>query len=157
MPRPLTAYRNAALVVLAAALAPGPALACSCTNQLTLEQEFGFAAAVFSGRVLSIETDTYLNVLRVEFEPIARWKGGLEARVLVFTAITDGECGFPFVEGAEYLVFGGGTGPAPPYGTHLCSRTGPLLGNPYVPLLGPPLVPTAARPRGWAGIKRHYR
>jgi hypothetical protein len=149
-----------AAVALALATAPLPrtAAACSCTNELTLQQEFGFANAVFSGRVVSVDpVGDGFHVLAV-LEPIARWKGGIGPTVGVLTPENQGICGFPFEIGGEYLVFAfesyavGST----PFFTHSCSRTSPLADNPYVPLLGPPLLPTGASPTTWGAIKLLY-
>ena len=148
-----------ALLAWFAVSAPGTASACSCTNNLTLQQEFDFAAAVFSARVVQVEPyGDGLHVF-VWLEPIARWKGGISSPLLVFTPANEGICGFPFVVDGEYLVFAtsGTLDGAPIFFTHLCARTSPLEDNPHVPLLGPPLVPTGAAAPTWGAIKALYR
>ena len=153
-PRLFAVPAIAALAILAS---PLPVSACSCTNQLTLEQEFGYAAAVFSGRVISITPEPDgLHVLAM-LEPIARWKGGIGATVPVYTPSNGGACGFPFEVDGEYLVFGSASDPSGPFFTHLCAKSSPLEGNVYVPLLGPPLIPTGTRSPSWGALKRFYR
>lgn len=148
-----------ALLSWFAVLAPGTASACSCTNNLTLQQEFDFAAAVFSGRVMSVNPYGDGSQVFVWMEPIARWKGGISTPLFVFTPENEGACGFPFAVGGEYLVFAssGTLDGSPIFWTHLCSRTSPLEDNPHVPLLGPPLVPTGVLSPTWGGIKTLYR
>ena len=157
MSRLMTALFVALTVV--AAFAPRTASACSCTNNLTLQEEFGYAAAVFSGRVLSVvPAGDGFNVI-VSMEPIARWKGGLGSAVIVVTPDNEGSCGFTFAVGVEYLVFASQPNfqGSPTYFTHLCARTSPLEDNPHVPFLGPPLQPTGALSPTWGGIKTIYR
>lgn len=140
--------------------APVHATACSCTNQLTLQQEFDGAWLVFSGRVTSIQPDPF-GTLAVFFEPLQRWKGPLGFQQLVVTPLDTGVCGFPFEVGEEYLVFATMTyygitlTPAP--FTHLCSRTSLLAGNIYLPDLPPPLVTTPAARPTWGALKTIHR
>ncbi len=148
-----------ALLTGAAFLAPSRVSACSCTNELTLEQEFGFAMAVFAGRVSSITPEGDGFHVRVMLEPSARWKGGFGSTVPVITPNNEGACGFPFEVDGEYLVFAfnGGSGADPPFFTHLCAKTSSLPGNVYVPQLGPPLVPTRTLTPTWGALKQLYR
>ena len=82
----------AALLVACLVTSPRAASACSCTNNLTTQQEFDYARTVFSGRVLSVEPNAY-GQLTVVFEPIDRWKGPLEYFPYVFTPENGGVCG----------------------------------------------------------------
>lgn len=139
---------------------PVAAAACSCTNELTLQQEFDGAWLVFSGRVLEIQADPF-GTLAVQLEPIQRWKGPLQYVQLVVTPVDEAVCGFPFVVGEEYLVFTtmsyyGITYTPTPF-THLCARTSPLAGNPYLADMPPPLVTTPAAPATWGRLKTIYR
>ena len=150
----------AALLAASLVASPLPASACSCTNNLTTMEEFGYARTVFSGRVLSVEPNAY-GQLTVEFQPIDRWKGPLEYVPYVFTPENDGVCGYHFEVGQEYLVFVtvtyvGITYTPVPF-THLCSRTSPLEGNPYVAELPPPLLPVPATRSAWGTLKVRYR
>lgn len=140
--------------------APVVAVACSCTNELTLQQEFDSAWLVFSGRVTSIQPDPF-GTLAVFFEPLQRWKGPLDFHQLVVTPLDTSACGFPFEVGQEYLVFANsynyGITLTPAPFTHLCSRTSPLAGNPYIVALPPPLVTTPAARATWGTLKVRYR
>lgn len=149
-------------VLLAAGLvaSPLPAFACSCTNNLTTQQEFDYAYSVFSGRVLSVQPNAYGSLV-VEFQPIDRWKGPLEYVPYVFTPPNSAVCGYDFVVGQEYLVFVTityvGVTYTPAWFTHLCSRTSPLDGNPYLSELPPPILPVPAARSAWGSLKVRYR
>jgi hypothetical protein len=137
-------------------LAPASALACSCTNNLTLEQEFGYAAGVFSGRVIAINpVPDDPNTVLVTLDPITRWKGPLEGPQVVATPANEAICGFPFLVGEEYLVFWTSYQHVP-Y-THLCSRTSLLANNSDVPQLPTPQLPVPAAARSWGALKTIYR
>jgi hypothetical protein len=157
------ARRNALSLVVAAALAPGTALACSCTNELTLQQEFDYARTVFSGRVLSVGPSVEVNAPPVQalIQPLQRWKGPLDFVQVVYTNLDEGSCGFPFVVGQDYLIFGTltyvGITYSPALFTHSCSKSGALEGNPFVPQLPPALLPTPARNATWGTVKHFYR
>jgi hypothetical protein len=158
MPRARFVLALAAAALVAAG--PRPAAACSCTNELTLQQEFDGAWVVFSGRVLEINADPF-GTLAVRMDPIQRWKGSLAPGQIVVTPVNEAVCGFPFVVGEEYLVFGlyyayGITYTPTPY-THLCSKSGLLADNPYLAQLPPPLLPTPAARPTWGALKIGYR
>lgn len=150
------------VVLLAAVLAssiPRLAAACSCTNNLTLQQEFDYASVVFSGRVLAIEPDPF-GTLVVVLAPLQRWKGPLWSPQRIVTGVDPGVCGFPFTVGEDYLVFANGGS----YGvaghaefTHLCSRTILLADCTYLSQLPPPLATTPAVRSSWCSIKLFYR
>jgi hypothetical protein len=148
--------------LLAACLvaSPLPASACSCTNNLTTQQEFDYAYAVFSGRELSIQPNAY-GQLAVEFQPIERWKGPIDYVQFVATPPNPAVCGYNFVVGQEYLVFVTityvGITYTPEAFTHLCSRTSPLEGNPYLGELPPPLLPVPVSRPAWGTLKVRYR
>jgi|SRR5262245_47313500 len=157
------ARRFAVSLVVAAALVPGAALACSCTNELTLEEEFNYSWTVFSGRVLAVEPSTEVNAppVAVYLQPLERWKGPLADPQLVYTNLSEASCAFPFEVGQEYLVFSTliyvGLTYSPAQFTHLCAKTSPLEGNVFVPQLPAPVVPTPARQATWGSVKLHYR
>lgn len=96
----------------------GFASACSCVNQeqISLEEAYGDAGAVFLGKVISITpstTNVFTNI--VTFSVNKSWKGIGS----VFTTSKDSAaCGYSFEVGEEYLVFAneGGT-------VGLCSKT----------------------------------
>jgi hypothetical protein len=150
----------AALLAACLTASPLPASACSCTNNLTTQQEFDYAWKVYSGRVLSVQTDLSGNLI-VGVVPIDRWKGPIDYTEVVVTPPNEAVCGFPFEVGQEYLIFAtvtytGITYTPTPF-THLCSRTGLLAGNPYLSELPPPLLPTPTRRTAWGTLKVRYR
>ena len=160
MPR-VPRFLPAIVIVAIVAFAPAAVRACSCSNQLTLEEEFANAVGVFSGTVLAIDASYLSNRSFVTFRPIARWKGGLGDPMVVATPDSPVICGYPFVVGQDYVVFYSityiGVTYTPVAFAHLCSRTSALADNPYVPQLPPPLLPTPVRNATWGSLKTHYR
>ena len=65
------------------------------------------ADALFSGTVTEIARDTngYELNYRVTFHVIETWKGTNTAAKIVHTGIGGGDCGYPFVLGADYFVY----------------------------------------------------
>jgi hypothetical protein len=157
------ARRITVTLVLVAALAPGAASACSCTNELTLEEEFGYAWTVFSGRVLAVQPSVEVNAppLAIIIQPLERWKGPLGDPQVVYTNLDEATCGYPFEVGQDYLIFTTltyvGITYSPAHFTHLCAKTSPLAGNVFVPLLPAPQLPTPTRQATWGRLKLHYR
>ena len=151
----------AVVLVWAVCIAPPAARGCSCTNNLTLQEEFDFATGVFSGQVLSVIPSYLPDMNWVVLQPITRWKGGLSDPIGILTPASDAICGYPFVAGQEYLVFYGiryfGITYTPTPYTQLCSRTSLLAGNVYVSLLPPPVLPVPVRRHSWGGLKLIYR
>ena len=158
MRRPTTLLSSCALLAVMAIASPASVAACSCSSPGTLEENRTLAKTIFSGRVRSIALRENGVQLVVQFEPLARWKGGLEATVSVITGLDEAGCGYPFQVDHEYLVFAfGGTAATSPLSVSNCGLTSPLAGNPFVPLLGAPLLPTGTRSRTWGALKLHYR
>jgi hypothetical protein len=156
----MTRSIRVALVAAALALSLAARLqACSCLGPRPLDEERGSASAVFTGRVTGIKpAGDGLNVI-VTMTPLLRWKGGLDATVVLATGANDGLCGCHFEIGGEYLVF---AWPTTTQGqemlfTHLCSRTAIAAGNPDIQSLGAPLTPTPARATSWGAVKRVWR
>jgi hypothetical protein len=152
----------AAVLLAALLMIPASSRACSCTNNLTLQEEYDNATGVFAGRVLSIQPSGLGDGKLVVFlEPLIRWKGPLDYTQLLITPENPAICGYPFEVGTDYLVFysmvGYGLTYTPTPFTHLCSRTSPLEGNTFVPLLPAPQVTTAAPGRTWGSLKIRYR
>ena len=115
----------------------GQAYACSCAGSGSPSEELEQFDAVFTGRVVSIQHsfDPGVGVrgpgdrTTVGFEVSAVWKGDVHETMYVTTAPSDASCGFSFVEGEEYIVYGYDTGRADDgYSVGLCSRTA-LLGQ----------------------------
>ena len=115
----------------------GQAYACSCVEPGSPSEELEKFDAVFAGRVVSIQhsfdPDTGVrgpgDRTTVGFEVSAVWKGDVHETMYVTTPPSDASCGFSFVEGEEYIVYGYDTGRADDgYSVGLCSRTA-LLGQ----------------------------
>ncbi len=117
---------------------PAQVQACSCVEPGTPSEELEKFSAVFAGRVVSVQhsfdPDAGSVVREAEdrttvgFEVSAVWKGTVHEDMYITTPPTGGSCGFTFVEGEEYIVYGhdsnyddGG------YTVGICSRTA-LLG-----------------------------
>ena len=113
---------------------PGPVYACKCVVPGTPSEELEKFSAVFAGRVVSVQhsfdPDAGSVVREAEdrttvgFEVSAVWKGTVHEDMYITTPPTGGSCGFTFVEGEEYIVYGydsnyddGG------YTVGICSRT----------------------------------
>ena len=111
---------------------PAPSYGCSCIVPGTPSEELEKSAAVFTGKVLSIEKNQRLKIpvvssddptdiarkLKVNFQVDRVWKGYASETMSLGTAQYGASCGFTFVEGGEYLVYSrdGAT-------VSLCSRT----------------------------------
>ena len=88
------------------------AYACSCSAPATTAKAFKKSSAVFRGRVTKISTPsldwiglTRTGAHRVKFEILKQWKGPSSDTAVVVTRLATEECGFPFEEQKEYLVF----------------------------------------------------
>jgi hypothetical protein len=51
-----------------------------------------------------LDDDFYADPIRVEFEVSEVWRGGVGSTAVVTTGFGDGDCGFPFAVGDEYVV-----------------------------------------------------
>ena len=115
---------------------PGQGHACKCAVPGSPSEELEKFAAVFAGRVVSIEHSFDPDAASVSsedrtmvgFEVSAVWKGAVHADMYITTPPTGGSCGFAFAEGEGYIVYAhdsnyddGG------YTVGICSRTA-LLG-----------------------------
>ena len=106
--------------------------ACKCAVPGTPTEEFEESAAVFAGRVVSIEHSFDPDTLprtpedrtTVGFEVSSVWKGDIEETTYVTTPPTGGSCGFTFTEGEEYFVYAHESSfDISGYTVSLCSRT----------------------------------
>ncbi|PGS55798.1 hypothetical protein [Bacillus sp. AFS041924] len=86
---------------------PSVTFACSCVNEQTVQQEFSQSKAVFSGKVIDIKTTKFSNpnYKKVLFEVSKTWKGISKSQVIIKTGQGDGDCGFKFTKGQNYLVY----------------------------------------------------
>ena len=135
-------------------VSPETAHACKCAPPGTPSEELEKAAAVFAGRVVSIQHSYDPNATPVSprdhttvgFRVSAVWKGAVHENMYITTPPTGGSCGFTFAEGEEYIVYAyhGGYGDGG-YTTGICSRTALLsqaqvdidaLGEGHAPRVG---------------------
>ena len=102
--------------------------ACSCAPPPPPKKSLAVSAAVFAGKVKTIERNGRL--LKVTLEISRTWKGTKGKTVVVTTAASGAACGFGFKKGSSYLVYcykprGKGAKPVALV-VSLCSRTRPL-------------------------------
>ena len=121
---------------------PGQVHACKCAVPGSPSEELEKFAAVFAGRVVSIEhsfdpdAESYSPGDRttVGFEVSAVWKGAVHEDMYITTPPTGGSCGFAFTDGQEYIVYAHDNNYADGgYTVGICSRTA-LLGQAQVDL-----------------------
>ena len=138
--RPLVCLASVVLVLTV--LLPDCASACSCaalpgTPQERATRALSESTAVFSGEVVDVDepppATTMIEGTMAFIMPSGKatvtlrasevWKGPRQQTVTITTgADSDIGCGYPFVEGEEYLVYATGDGPS----VSLCSETKPL-------------------------------
>jgi hypothetical protein len=87
-------------------LAPA-AQACKCGAPMPVRQSVKIATMVFRGKVLSVETlkTPEGHSRRVKFVLNRVWKGASQPYVSLSTGMGNGDCGYNFVKGQEYLVY----------------------------------------------------
>ena len=115
---------------------PGPVYACKCAQPGTPAEELEKFSAVFAGRVVSVQHSYDPNAASVSpddrttvgFEVSAVWKGTVHEDMYITTPPTGGSCGFTFIEGEKYVVYGHDSNHDDlGYAVGICSRTA-LLG-----------------------------
>ncbi len=130
------------LIIFLASLMPTHrAFACSCMIPDLPEQEFAASAAVFHGKAAETSRSSmgFFTSLRlrfglgdifgyeqtVVFDVIESWKGVDTTWVSIKTGYNDGDCGYTFTKGSEYIIY------AREYDgdlhTSICSRTRSIL------------------------------
>lgn len=93
----------------------GPVALCSCNDRSGVAG-FDTKGAVFAGRVLSVERPPDPQhpmpefPVRVRFAVDSSWTPSVRDTVEVVTGFWAGDCAYPFLEGASYLVFAGEDG-----------------------------------------------
>jgi hypothetical protein len=111
----------AALILLGSSSAS----ACRCLPPPEVKVALGKSAAVFSGKVTSIERGQ--RTMNVTFEISQSWKGTKGKSVTVTTALSSAACGYGFKKGKSYLVYciksRGKVKAAKAFRTGICSRT----------------------------------
>ncbi|MGO4538882.1 hypothetical protein [Paenibacillus sp. 2TAB19] len=94
---------------------PAKVFACSCAMAQSAEEqvkdELERSSAVFAGKVLTVtqppekEIMSSADPVEVQFEVSEVWKGDVQERTVVYTALSSASCGIEnFVAGAEYIV-----------------------------------------------------
>ena len=111
---------------------PGQVHACKCAVPGPPSEELEKFSAVFAGRVISVQHSYDPDAASygpedrttVGFEVSAVWKGTVHEDMYITTPPTGGSCGFAFIEGEEYIVYGHDSNFADDsYTVGICSRT----------------------------------
>jgi hypothetical protein len=119
------------IVLIVGVLCTAPRLqACECTRIGQACQMAGAEDGVFLGKVVSVSSRPerqppgYILRNHVTFEVVESFKGVAARTVEVVTGSGDGDCGYGFQKGREYLVYASRNG-ATTLSTSICSRTAP--------------------------------
>jgi hypothetical protein len=96
-----------------------PAAACTCGVR-SLPEQIEAASVVFTGTVTRIVSASGAQAT-VEFDVTARYKGDVDSRAKVSTALDSAACGVPFATETTYVVFAAG-GPNA-LATNVCTGT----------------------------------
>jgi hypothetical protein len=111
---------------------PGPAFACSCMVPGPPEEALEQAAVVFAGRLVDTQRSQAGGVVNTadlnayRFEVSRVWKGDVTSTFTIGSAMSSASCGYEFVIGEEYIVYGFEQEGI--VQTGLCTRTAPLAG-----------------------------
>jgi hypothetical protein len=134
-------------------LVPTRAQACKCVVEANIERAAARADVVFRGRVLDVaeamgpvaqQPERMTAYRQVRVERLASYQGTVPEAVTLRTGLGDGDCGFPFRVGEEYLVFAE-RHPGAELSTDICTRTARIqdaeedlayFGDPQAPLRG---------------------
>jgi len=101
---------------------PGMAYACSCIQPGPPADALDQSEAVFSGTVAEVVPQA--NGVLVTFDVNEVWKGPNGPQLTLSTSGSSASCGYDFVQGEEYLVYG--FAQEGELATGLCTRTAPL-------------------------------
>lgn len=118
-------YIATALIVFTFAAAEA-SYACSCMAsrdpvKTQITNAYKDAAAVFSGKVISIKPSDDSNYFMITFAVTESWKGIFGKEVTIKTAKDSAMCGYGFEDDKEYLVYSHGT--VDDMNVGICSRT----------------------------------
>lgn len=102
------------------------AFACSCIEIKPPQAEYEQSNAVFSGKIVDLETtdDRYPSKVAT-FDVHTVWKGISHDTVKITTGMGGADCGYPFEENEDYLVYAYGE-EGIELGASSCSQTKPL-------------------------------
>jgi len=126
----MTRFYLLAAILIGALAAPRAAAACDCVQSTTCQGVLR-SSAVFVGRVISVEDPKpaehrpFAGERRITFKVTERFIGASGTEVIVWTGMGGGDCGYGFVVGTTYLVYGFST-PDGSLSTSICSRTQPV-------------------------------
>ena len=110
-----------AIAVIAGLLGlPHWALACTCAQPSSVQEGLQRADAVFRGLVERFELRDSGRVATFRVHTV--WKGPEASSIKVATGGGDGDCGYHFIVGIEYLVFAR-QGAWNTLQTNICTRT----------------------------------
>jgi len=79
------------------------AFACTCAQPFSVQEGLKHADAVFLGLVERFELEGSRRMATFRVRRV--WKGPETSRIQVATGGGDGDCGYHFIAGVEYLVF----------------------------------------------------
>lgn len=127
-------YMKQLILVLAVIVGPGASsdlLACSCgldvfrSERTKVKDAKKGASAVFVGKLVRLTEPkkpdgSLTGEVIAEFEVDRAWKGVRSSKITVYTTNICCICGFPFHEGATYLVYAAGE---KKLYTNICTRT----------------------------------
>lgn len=105
------------------------ALACRCSVPSSAKVSLKQSAAVFAGKVISIESNVDSQRVRfntIKFQVSKSWKGGAAKTIVVTTPGHSEACGFHFDRGQSYLVYAYTIKGQKGLLTGICTRTKPL-------------------------------
>ncbi|WP_169085812.1 hypothetical protein [Paenibacillus sp. PL91] len=104
-------------ILLSAAVIMKPAVvyACSCamspSPESQVKETLEHNTTVFAGKAMKVvqppekQMMSSADLVQVNFEVSTVWKGELEQRAIVYTAMSSASCGYEnFIEGQQYLV-----------------------------------------------------
>lgn len=103
-----------------------PALACRCIPPPSAKIALKKSAAVFAGKVVSIESNVDSQRSRfniVKFQVSKNWKGGVAKTIVVTTPGHSAACGVRFDRGQSYLVYAYSSKDQKGLLTNICTRT----------------------------------
>ena len=108
MKKPVTLLVFIFIGILIIGSFPTNTSACSCAELPSVEEEFERSKAVFSGKVVDIKVTKNVKGYAsksVLFEVTKTWKGVEQTQIIITTGQDDGDCGYNFIKGNEYLVY----------------------------------------------------
>lgn len=101
-----------AILLSALMLLPSSAIACSCLSSATVQEEKEQSSRVFLGHVAAIEVlrspDRDRPYKIVTFAVSETFKGSPVHKLQVSTGMGNGDCGYFFDSGREYVVYASG-------------------------------------------------